>query len=57
MVFSPDDASDSALDSVMPMKGKIHYQLFPVPRRSVMRCRVVVTISLLMVLTILHGTA
>ena len=52
--FSPDDASDSALDSVMPMKGKytIIYTVLA------LRCRVVVKVSSLVMLTVVvHATA
>ena len=56
--FSPDDAYDSAWDSVIPTKGNTH----PITSSTqtllgVLRCLVVVTVSLLMVLTILLGTA
>ena len=55
--FSPDDASDSALDSVMPMKGKYTILFFQSQAFGALRCRVVVKVSLLMVLTSMHGTA
>ena len=56
--FSPDDAYDSAWDSVLPTKGNT----LSITSRTktllgALRCRVVVKGSLLMVLTILHGTA
>ena len=56
--FSPDDAYDSALDCVMPMKGKytIKYT-YSTKVFGALRCRVVVKVSLLMVFTIMHGTA
>ena len=55
--FSPDDASDSALDSVMPMKGYFPSISYSTKTFGALRCCVVVKISLLMVLTILPGSA
>ena len=56
--FSPDDAYDSAWDSVMPTKG-ITFLITSSTKTllGVLRCRVVVKVSLLMVRTIMHGTA
>ena len=56
--FSPDDAYDSAWDSVFPTKGNTH----PIASSTqtllgVLRCPVVVKVSFLMVLTIMHVTA
>ena len=55
--FSPDDASDSALDSVMPMKGKYTINYVEYQGVVALRCRVVVKVSLLVMITSLHGTA
>ena len=54
--FSPDVASDSALDSVMSMKGKYSINFFQY-QDGASRCRVVVEVSLVMVPTISFGTA
>ena len=54
--FSPDDACDSAWNSVKLMKGKYTINYFQYQAFGALRCRVVVTVSLLMVLTILLGT-
>ena len=55
--FSLDDASYSALDSVLPMKGKYTINYLQYQGVVALRCRVVVRVSLLEVLTSLHGTA
>ena len=55
--FPPDDAYDSALDSVMPMKENTPSITYSTKVFGALRCCVVVKVSLLMVFTIMHGTA
>ena len=54
--LSPDVAADSALESVMLVKGKYSINFFHY-QDGALRCRVVVEVSLVMVPTISFGTA